>query len=217
MKADKLTLEVLNRLLIVLNLNLNKTGLYYKHKLRYGDINFFITNNFEKVFRFLELPYTPTNDFESLFMCIINSPYFNIRNFKKSSLANKRYNKFVNYIKNRNPISLYTEHFEFDKNINKISKFFYIDLNSKLNLLEPKGLTSKSIKNKFNGHLVKKWTGIDKGKYLAETIEDFKNYVESFYGMAFLNYIISRKPSAIKSEFEYFFYDNLFLEDSLPY
>lgn len=71
-----------------------------------------------------------------------------------------------------------------------------------------KRYNQKEFRNKFNGKLVMRWTGLGPGPMLAETIEEFYVYVEKTLGFEFPEYMLTATPSIVRSDF-LGFYDPL--------
>ena len=80
-------------------------------------------------------------------------------------------------------------------------------------LITPSVIQGKSIKpfnlrefrNKFNGRLVMRWTGLSQGPYLAETIEEFYTHIKEMYELNFYDYLSSRTPSEVRFDFMDYF------------
>lgn len=202
-------------MLSVFHLVLTDVGLFYVHKLRYGNIKYFVSNDFDDIFEFLGLPYSPDNSFESLFYAITNSDYFHTASYTKYDKGTDKFNEFVKYMLSKEPISLYRPTYVANWGAIKADVFFGTNLLQKILALGPNlGLTNKAIKNKFNGHLVKKWSGMTNGPVLAETIDDFKEYVRTKWGYGFLDYLNSRSPRIVKYEFCVFYFEEPFVDDT---
>jgi hypothetical protein len=203
----RLTLDVLNRILSIFDLVLTDVGLFYRHGLRYGNIDYFIINDYDKVLEFLGIPYKPDNSLESLYYAVTNSDYFHSSLYTKYTKGNKRFNEFVAYLKKREPVSFHRPVYIANWGAIKADTFFGTNILRKIVLLGPNlGLTNKSLRNKFNGHLVMKWTGLSPGTYLADTIKEFKIYASEKFDCSFLDYLNSRPIKVIRYDFKVFYF-----------
>jgi len=80
--------------------------------------------------------------------------------------------------------------------------------------------TNSDIRDKFNGKLVMKWTTLKSGKILAETITEFKSYIQKEYNTEFITYLQYSYAFKVKTDFNRFYYhlDYLFgIKNDLPF
>lgn len=63
----------------------------------------------------------------------------------------------------------------------------------------------KEVRNKFNGKLVMKWSGLSPGPMVAEAIENFYVYIEKTYSVTYVEYIGSRTPREVRADFLVYF------------
>lgn len=174
------------------------------YRTKYGNKSYVVTRNEEEVFRFLGLPSDPSIEH-----------FTNITWYKQKSLRKNLNNKIL--------ISFYTEYveqkkvvrfkkhktFSTEKNLEEIESFFKVkieDVPKHLPHILPKGMSLKKIRNKFNGKLVMKWSGLKPGRLLSEVIEDFRKHAEFESGVGFLDYLNNSAPFKIRKDFLCFYF-----------
>lgn len=214
------TTFILNRILSKFNLEWTDVGLRYNHKLKFGSISYHVTSDFNKVIDFLGLPYEPTDDLDSLYHCVINSPYFEPKCYTKNSRPeDKGYEQFVAKIREDKPTYKLPRNAERITHTELIDKHFGTNLYRTVSMLNKAGLNNKELRNKFNGRLVMKWSGMTPGPLLINTIEEFKSFVESKYNREFLGYLTTRRPKDIRVDFLVFYneMDYKLVDNNLPF
>lgn len=208
----------LNRILSTFDLEWdNVVGLSYIHRLQHGKVHFHITKDFSKVEKFLGLPFKPTEDLDALYTCLTQSKYFQKKRFLNADSPSEGFDYICREIRLDKPVDLYNP--GNSVTIDKIDKAFGSNVRHKVNLLNSKGINKKELRNKFNGKLVMKWSGLKPGPMLAETIEEFKRYVEYTYSLGFIEYLNTRTPKTVRAVFIQFFhdFDYRLVDNTLPF
>ena len=202
---SKLYLRAINALLSQFNLEWTNVGLKYIFTMKYGSMYFFVSNDFDKVLKFLNIPDTNSDDIELLALFISNSDYYNRKLFNKVCNDNT-YNDLVDRIK-KNGINKIAKTISLDKKIKLIDSTFkpVCKIQDKVLILNSVGINKKEIRNKFNGKLVMKWTGLNKGPLLANTIEEFKEFIEKETNNGFLNFLNSSSPRLVRNTFNRYY------------
>lgn len=204
-----LTKTVLNRILELFSLSIEDNILMYNHKMKYGRIQLVVTKDLNKVIDFLELPYTPSDDTEDLFYAITNSPYFNSKFYFNRFSVEKGYQEFLKLIKDKKPVNQYRGIFIPGFNSTTVDRFFGVHITQKINNLKDNGMSQKALRSRFNGHLVKEWTGLPTGPQIAQEIEEFKIYMEERFKCNFLDYLAGRAPKIIRKDFLFYYHSDL--------
>jgi len=220
---ETLTTQVFNVMLNMFNLQIEHGKLFYKHKLRFGSIDFAILEmdeeGVQKLADFLELPYIPWGDTaEDLYYALANSKYFNPRVFLSNISANKEYKEFCEIIKKEKPVTLYKPVYTPGYKAYLVDSFFNTKIYFRIKQLTRLGISKKNLRNKFNGHLVMKWVPETKpGRVLKETMEEFKIHIENRFKTNFLEYLANRPNRIIRLDFQFFFYKDLefFIDEGL--
>jgi len=211
---NTLTMIVFNRMLSMFNLKIMKGKLLYEYKLNFGSIYFFVTElqeeGIRKLSNFLELPYIPWgDDIEDLYCALANSPYFSKQIFLNYYTTDKQYIAFKNYMKKENPISVYKPLKVYDFNAKLVDKFFNTSIYNKILQHKQTGISSKNLKNYFNGHLVMNWVpSLKPGKLLYSTMLEFKTHIEKRFDINFLTYLSNRPPNLIRLDFKFYYYND---------
>lgn len=211
---ETLTQIVFNRILSLFNLKIDKGFLFFEYKLKFGSIDFFVTElneeGIRKVTEFLELPYTPWgDDAEELFYSLTNSPYFNKKAFTNFISYRKDYQEFVKLIKEYKPLIEYKPTSIVGFRATMVDKFFNTKIVPKLEKYDEEGYSLKEFRNKYNGHLVQKWIPeLHEGKMLKETMDEFKIHIEERFDINFLEYLKNRPNKIVRLDFMFFYYDD---------
>lgn len=162
--------------------------------------NITISKNPEKIFTFLGFDYQRYlkgfNTEEEIFDYVINSKYFDKKNFqyenlnridRKRNLRRPDYNRFLEYVNNIKNL----QSFKYKK---KSDYVYIIDqhfpesrLIEKLDELKNKDNENKLLNSKFNGNIVMDVIPELKGKELGKFISDYKEYVGEKWREFFLN------------------------------
>jgi len=212
---EQLTQIVFNVFLTMFNLIIDHNGLFYRHKLKFGHLDFFILEmneeGVQKLAEFLELPYIPwSDDADDIFYALANSKYFNKDIFLKTIIADTRYKQFIDLVQKENPINLYKPSFTPNYRSYIVDKFFGTNITSRIQHLQELGYRKKFLKNKFNGHLVQKWVPeLKPGEILKDSMEEFKDYIQNRFHTNFLEYLKERPNKAIRSDFLFYYFNDL--------
>lgn len=191
------TIYIINRILDMFNLVWTPgKGLEYYQVINYGRISILVTKDFNKVLKFLGITTLRTNEIRTLFLILKNSKYFNKQQFLRRPLKTKRYDEFLFYLKTEKPLDQYNPVPRL-----KLSGEFGAIIDRQLLKLHINGLNRSSLRNKFNGKLVMKWTGIKPGPALAGHIQGFKEHIESTSNKQFMEYLSTRSPKQVRTDF----------------
>jgi len=225
-----LLVMVLNELLSAFNLEIIGDRLFYRHKLKFGSVDFVVTDLITEegknlLLDFLDMPYTPDpTDVEDVYCAVANSKYFTIRPFNTLKYPDENYKQFLNVIRQRKPVSIYKKVYVPGYAAMTVDKHFGTTILRSIQNLESNGITRSRIRNKFNGHLVQKWvTELTPGKYLFITMDSFKKFIEAEFHMSFVDYLLDRPYNLVRKDFLSYYYneldhfDRMFLEDEIPF
>ena len=191
------TIYLINRILDMFNLVWTPgRGLEYYQVINYGRISILVTKDFDEVLKFLGIPTIKTNEIRTLFEILKHSKYFNKNQFFRRPLENNDYMTFIFYLKTDKPI----DQFKPTITTRQIAIEGF-DIGKKLQKLHSNGFNQSSLRNKFNGKLIMKWTGISPGPELAITIQKFKQHIESTFNKQFLEYLATRTPRQVRTDF----------------
>jgi len=225
-----LLVMVLNEILSTFNLEILGDKLFYHHRLKFGSVEFKITDLITEedknlLLEFLDMPYIPNpTDAEDIYCAVANSKYFTTKVFNTLKYPNENFKQFLNVIRQRKPVSIYRKLYVPGYAAMTVDKHFGTTILRSIENLENNGITRSRIRNKFNGHLIQKWiTELKPGKYLFIIMDSFKKYIESEFHMNFVDYLLDRPNSLIRKDFLSYYYDELdhfdrmFLEDEIPF
>lgn len=170
--------------------------------------NILISRDPEKIYTFLGFDFNIyKNGFDTLediFNFIINSKYFNKEIFlyenlslkdRKRNKRRKSYNLFLDFINSKSDL----KSFNFNKNksiyIDCIEQYFpESNLKEKLKIINEKNYKIKLVKEKFNGNIVMRITGL-KDEKLGKFLYDFRNQFKN--QDLFNDYILSTSNEKI--------------------
>lgn len=166
-------------------------GTFYPYRGAGGRVmeDITITTDFRKMMEFLgldpERKYRGFDTLEEIYDWIISSKYYNTEFFLLDNLTqsdrkrNKKrptFNKFLEYVKD---IPYQSEGYHFEKNKTKYldlidESFPEVHFMERIVELRKRDEELEELKSKFNGELVREWTGLD-GKELGDVIIKFKS------------------------------------------
>lgn len=192
--------------------------IYHKFNLRYGEDGLhyvlrgfnnhiskelLVSRDMKDMLTFVDLSYERWlrgfDTVEEIFEYIINSKYFcsnsyDLKYFNVQKRATERpdFNKFLDYIHEKNIVKNYPFEKEKDVYIEQIDQFFKTDIRQKYTLHLERQKTLEEISKKFNGRIVMELTNLN-GKHLGEFIGWYKD----FYGENFENWILKTPQEEI--------------------
>lgn len=190
--------NLIGRIYHKFNLRYGETGLYYVLRGFNNHISkeILVSRNMQDILTFIGLSYERWvegfDDVEEIFEYIMTSKYFcsnsydlKYYNIQKRATERPDFNKFLDYIHERNIVKNYP--FEPNKEIylDKIDDFFGTDLRSEYEKHEEKKKIWAEVAKKFSGKLVMELTKLN-GKPLGDFIVKYKD----FYGDDFNDWII---------------------------
>lgn len=208
------TINLINRLLTTMNLVWEKESLFYTFDLQFGKYYCIVSNDFNDVLKVLKLP----NDLGTnlIYDCqvVASNKFFNWDNFKHKKHEIKL---FLDVLRDSNvKSSSYTK--KRISPVHELLKSCNININECLWVLHQNSYDIQSIRNKFNGHLVKSWTKTNEVGYF---INGFQEYIIRKKNMLFDEYLIRAKPKEVRLEFlDYFTNRDLEIfpkDDKLPF
>ena len=180
--------NLMGRIAYSLGFRYGHFGLKYTTYYLGKKYSFIISNEPEKIFKFLGFDWnTYLNGFNTLedtFKYVINSKYFNAKIFDYENLnhqnrtRNKKrvnYNAFLNYINNNFSLEekiIDKEHFKL-----KAENYFKIDITNKINQWKKNIDFIKKASEKFNGNIIMNEFPILKGKKLGDAIKNYKKSI----------------------------------------
>jgi hypothetical protein len=198
--------NLIGRLYHKFNLKYGEDGLHYVLR-GYDNHNIqevFVSRDMEQMLSFVDLSYDRWkqgfNNVEEIFEYVIASKYFcsdsydlEYFNVRKRATERPDFNKFLDYLHERNIVKNYP----FDKAkeiyIEQIDDFFKCDIRGKYDKYQERQKVLIEISKKFNGRIVMELTKLT-GKQLGNFITTYKE----FYGEDFESYILKSTAEEIK-------------------
>jgi len=148
------------------------------------------------------------DDVEDIFEYVISSKYFcsnsyDLKYFNVQKRANERpdFNKFLDYISERNIEKNYPFNKEKEVYLHMIDEYFWTDLQSKYSEHVEKQEKLQIVSQKFNGKIVMEVIPNISGKELGEFINNYKNYL----GDNFIEFTLSRTDNEIKEDIKRYY------------